>query len=204
MIKYWFSIVGLVLIACVAQQFVPALPPSLYDAQVLILLLVFLCCTVTTNPAGMLPLAFLCGFLWDAQNHLGPAGGLLEVYPDPTAVLSFGYSIFLYGAVGFFMLGIQPFFREGKWHVSALLSGVAVFLYLLSEYLLINFVRGEFQMTRGVLLKISITSVLTMFFAPLVFWILFSLARLFRHTVRYDGLRQQNQKKSVSDLLKSA
>jgi len=38
-----------------------------------------------------------------------------------------------------------------------------------------------------------ITSVLTMLFSPLLFWILFHLARMFRHTIRYDGLRSYNR-----------
>jgi hypothetical protein len=193
MIGYFLSMVALIITACVAQQFTPALP-SLYDAQILVLPLVFLCCAVTVNSAGMLPLAFLCGFLWDAQHHVGPAGGMHEVYPDPAATLRFGYSIVLYGAMGFFMQGIQPFFREGKWHISALLSGAAIFLYLASEYLLITFVRGDIRINSGVFLKIMITAVLTMLFSPLVFWILFHFARMFRHTIRYDGLRNYNRR----------
>jgi hypothetical protein len=91
--------------------------------------------------------------------------------------------------MGFLMQGIQPLFREGKWHVSALLAGVAIFIYLFVEYMFITFIRGGFVLTRELFLKISFTSLLTMFLSPLVFWALFKLADLFHHTIRYEGLK---------------
>ena len=91
------------------------------------------------------------------------------------------------------MQGIRPLFREGKWHVSALLTGVAIFLYLFAEFMLITFVRGEFILTRGIMLKISFCALLTMLFSPLVFWVLFKFAALFNHTIRYDGLKTRRR-----------
>jgi hypothetical protein len=101
----------------------------------------------------------------------------------------FGYSIILYAMMGFFMQGIQPLFREGKWHISALLSGLAIFLYLSVEYLFITFVRGDLVLTRSLFLKITFTSLLTMFLCPVVFWALYGLAGLFHHTISYEGLK---------------
>ena len=190
MLGYLFSLILMVFAACVAQQFVPVFT-GLYEARILIVPLVFLCSAVTVHPAPMLILAFLCGFLWDAQ-HLplaGPFGGDLAVYLDPVASMRFGYSIILYAFMGFLMQGIQPLFREGKWHVSALLTGVALFLYLFTEFMLITFVRGEFSLSRGTMLKISFSALLTMLLSPLVFWALFKFAALFNHTIRYDGLK---------------
>ena len=91
--------------------------------------------------------------------------------------------------MGFIMQGIQPLFREGKWHVSALLSGVAIFLYLFVEYMFITFIRGDLILTRSLFLKITLTALMTMFLCPLVFWSLFRLAALFHHTIRYEGLK---------------
>ena len=92
----------------------------------------------------MLLLAFICGLLWDAQHTLGPQGGDPEIYSNPVESLRFGYSIILYAMMGLLMQGIQPLFRRGKWHISSILAGIAIFLYLFSEYLLLNFVRGDF------------------------------------------------------------
>jgi len=172
------------------QQFMPAIS-GLHGARVLILPLVFLCATVSVNFATMLLLAFICGFLWDAQHALGPQGGDPEVYSNPVESLRFGYSIILYAMMGLLMQGIQPLFRKGKWHISSLLAGIAIFLYLFSEYLLINFVRGDFAFPPTAFYRIYLTSALTMLFSPLIFWIIFQLASTCHHTIRYDGLKRE-------------
>jgi hypothetical protein len=195
-IRYTFTIILLLLIANIAQQFIPILT-ELYNARVLLIPLVFLCAAVTVNYASMLLLAFLCGFLWDAQNSLGAHGGDPSVYEHPVASLVFGYSIILYALMGFLMQGIQPLFRQGKWHFSALLSGVAVFLYLLAEFLLINFVRGDFAFPAATRFQILYSSLLTMIFSPLVFAILFKLAKLTGFTIRYDGLKESRTRRFV-------
>ena len=99
--------------------------------------------------------------------------------------------IVLYALMGFFMQGLQPLFREGKWHVSALLAGIAVFLYLSAEYLCITFVRGDLILTHSLFLKISFTALLTMLLCPMVFWVLFRLAGLFHHTISYEGIARE-------------
>jgi len=195
-IRYTFTIILLLLIANIAQQFIPILP-ELANARVLLIPLVFLCAAVTVNYSSMLLLAFLCGFLWDAQNTLGPHGGDATVYEHPVASLVFGYSIVLYALMGFLMQGIQPLFRQGKWHFSAMLSGVAVFLYLLAEFLLINFVRGDFVFPAATRYQILYSSVLTMIFSPLVFAILFKLAKLTGYTIRYDGLKKSRTRRFI-------
>lgn len=188
MIGYHLSLIAMVLTACIVQQYSSAFE-GLYEARILVVPLVFLCSAVTVGMGPMLLLAFLCGFLWDAQHILGQHGGLEEVYPNADEDVRFGYSILLYAMMGFLMQGIQPLFREGKWHISALLTGVAIFIYLFVEYLFITFVRGDLIVTRSLILKISFTSLLTMFLSPFVFWALFRLAALFRHTIRYEGLK---------------
>ncbi len=172
------------------QQFLPAIS-GLYGARVLILPLVFLCCAVSVDFSSMLLLAFLCGFLWDAQHTLGPQGGDPEIYKAPVESLKFGYSILLYAMMGLLMQGIQPLFRKGKWHLSSILAGIAIFLYLFSEYLLINLIRGDFSFPPTALYRIYLTSALTMLFAPLIFWIIFHLASACRYTIRFDGLKRQ-------------
>ena len=198
MIGYLISVISLLLTSFIAQQFMPPIA-GLYDARVLIVPLVFLCGSVTVSTGSMLILAFLCGFLWDAQHLPGLSASFADneisraTYTQPVEMLKFGYSIVLYAAMGFLMQGIRPLFREGKWHVSALLTGVAIFLYLFAEFMLITFVRGDFILTRGVLMKISFCSLLTMLLSPIVFWVLFRFAALFKHTIRYDSLKARVQ-----------
>jgi hypothetical protein len=139
----------------------------------------------------MLGLAFLAGFLWDANNTLGPQGGDPEVYLHQTDALRFGYSILLFGLMGILMQGIQPLFRKGAWQLSAILTGIATFLYLLAEFLLITFVRGEWIFPGKVLTQIWLTAAMTMLCSPLIFAIIFKLAKLFDYTIRYDGLKRR-------------
>lgn len=166
----------LMLAAFVVQQFLPAFA-GLHDSRILLVQLVFLCCAVTVATPTMLLTAFVGGFLWDAQCALGPSCGDPEVYVQQVESLRFGYSILLFGAMGYLMQGIQPLFHKGKWHFSAVLSGIAVFLYLAAEYVIITFVRGELLLTRATVLQMVYSSLLTMLLSPFVFWVLFRIAR---------------------------
>lgn len=188
MIRYSLSLFFLVLVALVFQQFIPPFS-GLYNARVLLVTLVFLCSSVTVGPPTMLVMAFLCGFLQDAQNAVFPRTGDPQVYVMKVEQLGFGYSILLYAAVGYLMQGIQPLFRQGKWHISTLIVGISVFAYLILEYLLINFFRGGFVFTEFTLRKIAYSSGITMLFAPLVFWVLHGLASAYGHTIRFEGLK---------------
>lgn len=165
---------------------------GLYHSRILLVQLVFLCCAVTVGQPTMLALAFVGGFLWDAQSALGAHGGDSEVYTQQAENLRFGYSILLFGAMGVLMQGIQPLFKQGKWQFSAMLSGIAVFLYLVAEYAIINFVRGGFVFNSAILWKMSLSALMTMFFSPLVFWLLFRIAKQFQHSINpYAGRRRR-------------
>jgi cell shape-determining protein MreD len=131
-IRYFLSLLPLILLALIAQQFIPVLT-DFYNSRLLLVTLIFLCASVTIGPPAMLALAFICGFLWDAHSALGPPGGDPEVYSQPAQSLRFGCSILLYGVIGYVMQGIQPLFREGKWQISSLLVGISIFLYLIAE-----------------------------------------------------------------------
>jgi cell shape-determining protein MreD len=197
-IRYSLSILLIILFALVAQQFIPALT-GVYNSRLLLVTLVFLCASVTVGPPVMLALAFICGFLWDAQGALGPPGGDPEVYKYPAESLRFGYSIILYGLIGYLMQGIQPLFREGKWQFSTFLVGVSIFIYLVAEFLIINFVRGDFHFPRATLFQIVFTSVLTMLFSPVVFWVLFQIAEKSGYEIRFEGLKKkQHRRRSLA------
>ncbi|MDP0489732.1 MAG: hypothetical protein Q7Q71_01625 [Verrucomicrobiota bacterium JB023] len=195
MIRYFFSVLGLLLLTFILRQFVPVIP-NLYEARIFLVPLVFLCASVTLDVSGMLLLAFLTGLLWDAQHTLTPMhqeGVDMLVYPEPAETLKFGYSIFLFAIAGFVMQGVQPIFKEGKWQISALVTAVALFLYLFLELMLLFFIRGHFALTTNTLKFIFYSSGISMLFSPLVFLILFRLAKAFRYRIRYDGLRKQKR-----------
>lgn len=182
MFRYNLSTVFLLLAAFLLQQFMPALP-GLSNARILIVHLVFLCTAVTVATPTMLLMAFIGGLLWDAHCSLAPISLDPEVYTQPADSLRFGYSILLFAAIGFLMQGLNPLFRQGKWQFSALLTGVAIFLYLTAEFILISFVRGDFVISRAIIRLMSYTSLLTMLLSPLVFWILYRIAKLFDHSL---------------------
>lgn len=182
MLRYNLSTVLLLLAAFLVQQFVPAFM-GLSHSRILIVHLVFLCAAVTVATPTMLLLAFIGGTLWDAHCSLAPITADPEVYTQPIESLRFGYSILLFAAMGFLMQGLKPIFRQGKWQFSALLTGVAIFLYLSAEFILISFVRGDFTVTRSIIRLLFYTSLLTMLFSPLVFWLLYKLANLFDYSL---------------------
>ena len=182
MTRYTIITVLLVLAAFVVQQFVPAFT-GWHHSRLLVVQLVFLCAAVTVNQPTMLLLAFVCGFLWDAQCTLGPLGGDAEIYSQPVEAMRFGYSILLFGGMGFLMQGIQPLFRQGKWYFSAVLSGIAVFLYLAAEYGFITVVRGSPALSAATVRQMTWTAILTMLLSPPVFWMLSTIAGRCGHTI---------------------
>ena len=182
MIPYTISLIGLLLLSCIVQQFLPPISPW-HDARILLLPLVVLCGSATVPTAGMLILAFLGGFLWDAQHimivpDLDPA-----VFQASSDSLKFGYSIILYALMGFLMQGIRPLFQQGKWYLTAGLTGVAIFLYLFVEFLLRSFVKGTLNFDNGIIDQIGMTSLLTMAASPLIFWMLYKIADLCGHEI---------------------
>lgn len=189
MIRYHISIIFLILAACILQQFLPAII-GFHDARIHLFALTFLCCAVTIGFSPMLILAFLCGFIWDAQNALSSHGGDPTVYKYPLEHIRFGSSIILYGMMGVIMQGVQPLFQRGVWQLSAVLTGVAILFYLLSEYLLINIIRGELYFPKRVFYQMLWSSLLTMLCSPLIFFFLFKLAKWCKFTIRFDGLKR--------------
>lgn len=193
MIRYTLIAVFLVLASFVVQQFLPAFT-GFHHSRILLVQLVFLCTAVTVGSPTMLLLAFVTGFLWDANCVTGPHGGDPEIYTQPVESIRFGTSILLFAVMGYLMQGIQPLFKEGKWHFSAILSGIVVFLYLAAEYSIISFIRGDFILTKATVLQMVYTSVLTMLFSPIIFWILFTVASLCNHSINPDAEKKNRRR----------
>ncbi len=192
MIRYSIITILLLLAAFILQQFLPAFT-GIHQSRILLVQLVFLCSAVTVGQPTMLLLAFIGGFFWDAQCALGPHGGDPEVYTQQVENLRFGYSILLFGGMGFLMQGIQPLFKQGKWQFSAMLSGIAVFLYLAAEYAIINFVRGDFVLNKPTVLQMAFSSILTMLFSPVIFWMLFRIAKACDHSINPEAGRRRRR-----------
>ncbi len=169
-------------LAFVVQECVPDIDWA-YRATIMLVPLVFFSGAATVPFPYMLVLAFVTGFLWDAR-HVLPAGAGDSAAAD----VSFGYSILLYGLLGSLMQGIRPLFRRGRWELPVLFTGVATFLLLTIEYLLINFMRGGFEFPRDVWFKIITTALLTMAASPLLFFTLYRAANASGYRIRYDGL----------------
>ncbi len=192
MFRYNVSTVFLLLAAFLAQQFVPAFS-GLSHARILLVHLVFLCSAVTVTTPTMLLMAFIGGIFWDAHCSLAPIIADPEIYSKPVESLRFGYSILLFSGMGFLMQGLNPLFRQGKWHFSAALTGIATFLYLAADYCLISFVRGDFVISRAIVRLMTYTSLLTMLFSPLIFWLLYRLAKLFDHSLYPEANRNRRR-----------
>jgi cell shape-determining protein MreD len=195
MIRYSAITILLLLAAFIIQQFLPAFT-GLYDSRILFVQLVFLCCAVTISSPTMLLLAFIGGFFWDAQCALGPHGGDPEVYTQQVESLRFGYSILLFGGMGFLMQGLQPLFKQGKWQFSAMLSGVAVLLYLAVEYAIINFIRGDLILTKSTVMQMVYTAILTMLISPVVFGLLFFIAKKCQHSINPEADRRNRRRRA--------
>lgn len=195
MLRFTFSLIILLILSCLLQQFLPAITVW-HNARILLLALVFVCAAVSLPTPAMLVLAFIAGFLWDAQQTILQNPGDPMVYEQPADAIRFGSSIILFAMMGFFMQGIQPVFRQGKWHISALSTGVAILLYQLVEIFILSFIRGHFLLTNSILIQISATSLLTMLLSPLVFWLIFRTADFFNYKIRFDGRKKRRQSRS--------
>lgn len=182
MIRFSIVTILLLLAAFAAQQFMPAFM-GLHHSRILLVHLAFLCCAATSSQPLMLLLAFIGGFLWDAQCTLAPHPGDPAIYTEPTESLRFGYSILLFAAAGYLMHSLQALLREGKWLITTALIGLTLMLYLTLECGLISFMRGELEINRPTFLQIFFTTLLTTPLAPLLLVPL----RLISHACDYRG-----------------
>ncbi len=189
----------LLLLTFMVQEFIPGL--EIAQFATLFLPAVFFFSASVAAPFGvMLILAFITGFIWDARYLPGVVESLAGAedvfgtgadselgagsHPQP-----FGLSIVLFAMLGTLMQGIRPLFKRGRLELPVLMVGVATFMWLLSQYLIITFLRGSLQFPMGVWSKMITDTLLAMLAAPLIFLLLYSLARLSSYEIKYEGLR---------------
>ncbi len=192
-------VLALLLASFAAQEFVPSIPIA-YHARLFLPAVFFFSAAVATPFPIMLMLAFVTGFLWDARYLPAPSikddasAALIEAAAqDPMALMSgevaFGVSIFLFGLFGCLMQGVRPLFKRGRLELPVLMTGFAMFGWLLSQFLVITFIRGSFSFPGEVWSKMVTDTLLAMLVAPLIFLVLHGLARWTSYEIRYDGLR---------------
>lgn len=189
----------LLLLTFMVQEFIPGLEIAQF-ATLFLPAVFFLCASVAAPFPMMLTLAFLTGVIWDARNlpgvveSLSGAGDVFGTGADlelgaGTHPLPFGLSAAIFGMLGTLMQGIRPLFKRGRLELPVLMVGVAMFMWLLLQYLIITFLRGSLQFHSGVWTKMITDSLLAMLAAPLIFLLLYSLARLSSYEIKYEGLR---------------
>lgn len=168
MMMFFFLLVS-ELLALVAQEYVPALP---YGVRVLLLPLVFFYGALALPLPGMLALAFAGGFMWDALIASQVVDGALEI--------ALGWSIVLFAALGAVMNGFRPLYQRGHgWEIHCLLSGPLLCIFVLAEYLMITFRRGDFLFPKTIWWRIGGEGLVAIVLAPIVFLLLHWVASSF-------------------------
>lgn len=189
----------LLLLTFMVQEFIPGLEIAQF-ATLFLPAVFFFSASVAAPFSMMLVLAFITGFIWDARHLPGVVeslSGVEDVFGTGADVelgagthpLPFGLSIVLFGMLGTLLQGIRPLFKRGRLELPVLMVGLATFTWLLSQYLIITFLRGSLQFPVGVWTKMITDSLLAMLAAPLIFLLLYSLARLSSYEIKYEGLR---------------
>jgi hypothetical protein len=189
----------LLLLTFMVQEFIPGLEIAQF-ATLFLPAVFFFSASVAAPFSMMLLLAFITGFLWDARHLPGvmeSLSGARDVFGTGADVelgagshpLPFGLSIVLFGMLGTLLQGIRPLFKRGRLELPVLMVGLAIFAWLLAQYLIITFLRGSLQFPAGVWSKMITDSLLAMLAAPLIFLLLYSLARLSSYEIKYEGLR---------------
>ena len=181
------------------QEFLPAIPIA-YHARLFLPVVVFLTGAAATSFSMMLVLAFVTGFLWDARHLPAPSetpsemlalmeGAGAHSMGAGSGEMEFGLSILLFGILGALMQGVRPLFKRGRLELPVMMIGFSVFGWLLCQFLILTFIRGNFNFPQGMWSKMITDSLLAMLVAPLLFLLFHALARWLRYEIRYDGLR---------------
>lgn len=191
----------LLLLTFVVQEFIPGIPMAQY-ATLFLPPVFFFAASVAVPFPVMLLLAFVTGFLWDARhvpgvfepagraaNSLVSGGQHLPELGVATGGSAFGLSILLFGLLGIFLQGVRPLFKRGRLELPVLLVGFTTFAWLLSQYMVMTFLRGSLFFPPLVWTKMITDTLLAMLAAPLIFLLLYSLAGLSRYEIKYEGLR---------------
>lgn len=201
MTVFYYIVVGLLLaLSFFAQEFVPAFEFA-QQARVLLPPAFFFSAALSVSFPVMLALALFTGVVWDARHlpyrherpkaaeysEMGMAGPAVELHASTGGPLPMGYSAILFGGLGTLMQGIRPLFKRGRWELPVIMVGLATFVWLLVEYLLMSFLRGSFVFPARIWTKLITASLLSMLVSPLLLLTLYSLARWLRFEQPREG-----------------
>ena len=165
---FFILLLILVLIAQIAEFFIPTLP-WLYNAHIYIAPVIVFYGAVALPFPLMLALALYAGILLDALT--------VQVI-DSKVEISLGWSILLYAVLAGIMHGLRPLFIRGRWEVHCIMTGICTSAILLAQYLMITFRRGSLYFSKEVWWQICGPGLIAMLIAPLMFWFLQWLGRI--------------------------
>ncbi len=191
-------VVILLLLTFVVQEFIPGIEIAQFATLFLPPVFFFTASVAVPFPI-MLMLAFGTGFLWDAR-HLQAlshaVGEAAELLGDgggsefTTGLgMPFGISIVFFAFLGTMLQGIRPSFKRGRLEFPVVMVGLATFSWMLMQYIVISFLRGSLDFDPMLWTKMITGTLLSMLAAPLLFLLLYSLARLSSYEIKYEGLR---------------
>ena len=165
----------------VVQHFIPPLA-FLDGARVFLMPLVLFYGALSLPFGAMLFLALACGLMWDCLTAQVLEVGIGAV-AAPTVEVALGWSIVLYAALGAIMSGLRPTFQRGRWEVHCLMSGICTSLIVLAEFLMISVRRAALYenpivFTSKIWWRIGGAGMVALILAPVMFWILSSMAAL--------------------------
>lgn len=192
-----FSVLVLMMLLFGVQEFVPVIDFA-NQARLLLPAAFFFCASLSVSFPMMLFLALFTGLVWDARHlpykeekpvvEISELGHFdLDEMHSSMGDLRVGYSIVLFGVAGALMQGIRPLFKRGRWELPVFMVGIATFIWLLIEFLLMSFLRGSFVFHPGLWTKLITCSLLTMLVSPIILFLLHTLASLCRYEVRHDS-----------------
>ena len=191
----------LMLLSFAVQEFIPGIEIAQF-ATLFLPVVFFLTASVAVPFPVMLLLAFASGLIWDARHlppvemlsnaalaSLDPGGMTGDAGEMRAGELGFGFSVILFGLMGAVMQGVRPLFKRGRLELPVLMVGFATAGWLLIQYLLMAFLRGNLFIESGVWTKLITATLLAMLASPVIFLILHLLARATVYEIKYEGLR---------------
>jgi hypothetical protein len=197
-------VIALTFLSFAVEEFVPVVGVA-HNARLFITPIFFFCASVAVPFPVMLLLAFTTGFVWDARYmevvsldsgaerlaQITSFGGFSGYGAGMVGggELGFGYSIILFGVLGSLMQGIRPLFRKGRWELPVLMVGFVTVIWLLVQYVVLTFLRGDMFFPNEMWVKTVSVTLMAMLASPLFYLVLHTLARATNYEIRYEGLR---------------
>lgn len=172
MIRYFIGALLLLIVGAIIQQWIPPFGDSFYSSKVLLVPLIFFCSAHILTYSQTLVLAFFTGLFWDAEHIIAPYYETTQIELDTVDNLKFGYSIFLFGLLGFFIKLLQALIPLRGMLIFTPIVFLSFILYLLLENLMILFVRGTLTYDHRFLFKVFFITLFSSTLSPLFFVLL--------------------------------